>query len=261
MGFEREDFVKLVSGTVAFSLFFIAVCVGIAVFIPEDKGNHEVIPLESYYEVAQDQKVSYENLFEEEYPELVIENKKKEDTGLVLYRQPQSRAAVEWYYSRVVNNREISEAILQYADEYSIPLSLAFALAHTESKFRINAMHKNTNGSIDRGLFQLNNASFPKLEESDFYDPKISARYGLAHLRFCLNTAGNDIAALAMYNAGTNKVRRNNTPQTTLNYISQIQNYRAELDSNFASEVLAMYNPDTQAKLVAKTKGSASMAN
>ena len=64
-----------------------------------------------------------------------------------------------------------------------------------------------------------------------------------------------------MYNAGTNKVRRNNTPQTTLNYISQIQNYRAELDSNFASEVLAMYNPDTQAKLVAKTKGSASMAN
>lgn len=261
MGFNREDLVKLVSGTVAFSVFFVIVCVCTVVFIPEDKGNHEVIPLESYYEVAQDQKVSYENLFEEEYPELVIENKKKEDTGLVLYRQPQSRAAVEWYYSRVVNNREISDAILQYADEYSIPLSLAFALAHTESKFRINAMHKNTNGSIDRGLFQLNNASFPKLEESDFYDPKISARYGLAHLRFCLNTAGNDIAALAMYNAGTNKVRRNNTPQTTLNYISQIQNYRAELDSNFASEVLAMYNPDTQAKLVAKAKGSASMAN
>ena len=252
MGFEREDFVKLVSGTVAFSLFFIAVCVGIAVFIPEDNGNHEVIPLASYYDVAEDQKVSYENLFDEEYPELVIENKKKEDTGLILYRQPQSRAAVEWYYSRVVNNREISDAILQYAAEYSIPLSLAFARAHTESKFRINAMHKNTNGSVDRGLFQLNNTSFPKLEESDFYDPKISARYGLAHLRFCLNTAGNDIAALAMYNAGANKVRKNNTPQTTLNYISQIQNYRSELDANFASEVLAMYNPDTQAKMVAK---------
>lgn len=252
MGFEREDLIKLVSGTAIFSLFFIAVCVGIVVFIPEEKGTHEVIPLESYYDAAQDQKVSYENLFDEEYPELVIENKKKEDTALVLYRQPQSRAAVEWYYGRVVNNREISDAILQYADEYNIPLSLAFALAHTESKFKINAMHKNTNGSIDRGLFQLNNTSFPKLEESDFYDPKISARYGLAHLRFCLNTAGNDIAALAMYNAGANKVRKNNTPQTTLNYISQIQNYRSELDSNFASEVMAMYNADTQAKLVAK---------
>lgn len=252
MEFEREDIVKLVSGTVAFSLFFIIACVGIIVFIPEDKGNHEVISLGSYYDIAEDQKVSYENLFDEEYPELVIEHKKKEDTALILYRQSQSRAAVEWYYSRVVNNREISDAILQYADEYSIPLSLAFALAHTESKYKINAMHKNTNGSIDRGLFQLNNTSFPKLEESDFYDPKISARYGLAHLRFCLNTAGNDIAALAMYNAGANKVRKNNTPQVTLNYISQIQNYRSELDTNFASEVLAMYNYDTQAKFLAK---------
>ena len=76
MGFNREDLVKLVSGTVAFSVFFVIVCVCTVVFIPEDKGNHEVIPLESYYEVAQDQKVSYENLFEEEYPELVIEHKK-----------------------------------------------------------------------------------------------------------------------------------------------------------------------------------------
>ena len=49
-----------------------------------------------------------------------------------------------------------------------------------------------------------------------------------------------------MYNAGTNKVRKNNTPQTTLNYISQIQSYRSELDANFASEVLAMYNEDNE---------------
>ena len=82
MGFNREDLVKLVSGTVAFSVFFVIVCVCTVVFIPEDKGNHEVIPLESYYEVAQDQKVSYENLFEEEYPELVIENKKKKTRDL-----------------------------------------------------------------------------------------------------------------------------------------------------------------------------------
>lgn len=252
MTYEREDMIKLVFGTVAFSLFFVAVCFCTVVFVPEEKGTHEIIPLASYYDMPQDQKVTYENLFDEEYPELVIEQKQKEDTGLILYRQSQSRDAVAWYYSRVVNNKEVSDAVLKYADEYSIPLSLAFALAYTESRYKITAMHKNTNGSIDRGLFQLNNTSFPKLEESDFYDPKISARYGLAHLRFCLNTAGNEIAALAMYNAGTNKVRKNNTPQVTLNYISQIQNYRSELESNFASEVLAIYNPDTQAKLVAK---------
>ena len=43
------------------------------------------------------------------------EAKKKEDTGLVLYKQPESRAAVEWYYSKVTNNRDISQAILENA--------------------------------------------------------------------------------------------------------------------------------------------------
>ena len=56
-----------------------------------------------------------------------------------------------------------------------------------------------------------------------------------------------------MYNAGTNKVRRNSTPQITLNYISQIENYRSVLEENFATEVLALYNTEGQYKLLAKT--------
>ena len=208
MDYEHNDFIKLVSGTVAFSLFFVALCVCTLVFIPAEKPVENTVASENAKSKAfQEQTVNYESLFDKEYPELVIENRKKDDAGLVLYKQPQSRAAVEWYYSRVVNSREVAQAVLQSAEEFNIPLSLAFALAHTESNFKVTAMHKNTNGSIDRGLFQLNNTSFPKLEESDFYDPKTSAHYGLSHLRFCLNTAGNEIAALAMYNAGANKVR------------------------------------------------------
>lgn len=253
MGFERDHFIKLVSGTVAFSLFFLALCVCTIIFIPSEKKMPETIVIaEQPAEDDGQAAVSYESLFDEEFPELIIGTGKKEDAGLVLYRQPQSRAAVEWYYSRVVNSREVAQAILQSAEEYSIPLSLAFALAHTESNFKVTAMHKNTNGTIDRGLFQLNSESFPKLEESDFYDPRTSARYGLAHLKFCMNTAGNEIAALAMYNAGATKVRKNNTPQITLNYISKIQNYKKDLEENFATEVLALYNPDTQTKLLAK---------
>lgn len=257
MYFERENIVKLIAGTIAFSLFSVIVSVCVLFFVPEEKvaktKELEVIPVEELAAAPSEDALStFVPSFEEEYPELEITNTKREDSGLVLYRQAETRSAVEWYYSRVVNSREIADAILRSADEYSIPLSLAFALAHTESKFRVNAMHKNTNGTVDRGLFQLNNSSFPKLEESDFYDPKISAHYGLSHLRFCLNSAGNEIAALAMYNAGTNKVRRNNTPQITLNYISQIQNYKNNLEENFAAEVLSMYRPDTQAKMLAK---------
>ena len=90
-------------------------------------------------------------------------------------------------------------------------------------------------------MFQLNNSTFPKLNESDFFDPRISAYYGMSHLRYCLNTAGNEIAALAMYNAGANKVKNGNTPQQTLNYISKIESFRKNLEESFAVDVLAFY--------------------
>jgi len=163
--------------------------------------------------------------------------------GLMLYHQPQTRAAVEGFYYQVTGDRKTTLAILDAAEEFNIPLSLAFALAHTESKYKASAKHINKNGSIDRGLFQLNNKSFPKLTEADFYDPKISAHYGLSHLSFCLETAGNEVAALAMYNAGTTKVRNNNTPHSTLNYIAAISAYRSKIDEDFAKDVLVFFDP------------------
>ena len=163
------------------------------------------------------------------------------DDGLALYRRPDSRGAVEWFYMRVTGNKEVSAAILDAADKNDIPLSLAFSLAYTESRYKINAVNKNRNATIDRGLFQLNNRSFPKLTEQEFFDPAVSAKYGMSHLRFCMNTAGNEVAALCMYNAGTSKVRSNNTPQSTLNYAGKIMAYRERLDSLFNEEVMAYY--------------------
>lgn len=165
----------------------------------------------------------------------------KLDDGLALYRRPDSRGAVEWFYMRVTGNKETSAAILDAADKNDIPLSLAFALAYTESRYKTNAVNKNRNATIDRGLFQLNNRSFPKLTEEEFFDPAVSAKYGMSHLRFCMNTAGNEVAALCMYNAGTSKVRSNNTPQSTLNYAGKIMAYRERLDSLFNEEVMAYY--------------------
>ena len=53
-------------------------------------------------------------------------------------------------------------------------------------------------------------------------------------MRFCLDTAGNEVAALAMYNAGTRRVKNGETPQVTLNYVSKIMNYRNGVDDLFA---------------------------
>ena len=163
------------------------------------------------------------------------------DDGLTLYRQPASRGAVEWFYMRVTGSKETAAAILQEADRNNIPLSLAFSLAYAESRYKTSAVNTNKNATVDRGLFQLNSRTFPKLTEEEFFNPAISAKYGMAHLRFCLNTAGNEVAALCMYNAGTAKVRSNNTPVSTLNYAGKIMAHREKIDALFSEEVVAYY--------------------
>ncbi|MBQ1591162.1 MAG: transglycosylase SLT domain-containing protein [Treponema sp.] len=165
----------------------------------------------------------------------------REDLGLLLYRQPQTRAAVEGFYYQVTGNRETAIAILDAAETYNIPLSLAFSLAYAESHFKPYASHVNKNGSIDRGLFQLNSNAFPNLTEEEFFNPKISALKGLKHLNYFLRTAGNEVTALAMYNAGAAKVSANNTPHSTLDYVAAINSYRSAIDESFAKDVLVFF--------------------
>ncbi|MCQ2602153.1 MAG: lytic transglycosylase domain-containing protein [Treponema sp.] len=163
------------------------------------------------------------------------------DDGLTLYRQPLSRSAVEWFYYQITGNKDVTQAIITEAEKNDIPLSLAFALAHTESSYNANATNKNSNATVDRGLFQLNSNSFPNLTEADFFDPFVSSKYGMSHLKFCLNTAGNEVSALAMYNAGTGRVRSNKTPQSTLNYVGKIMAYQKMLDQLFTEQVAAYF--------------------
>ncbi|WP_455160416.1 transglycosylase SLT domain-containing protein [Treponema lecithinolyticum] len=171
----------------------------------------------------------------------ITDNANRKDSGLDMYRQLISRSAVISFYEKVTGNRDVTLAILEYADVYNIPLSLAFSLAFTESRYKINAVNGNTNASIDRGLFQLNSESFPGFSEDDFFNPYVSAKQGLAFLRYCLDTGGNEIAALAMYNAGTRRVRNNGTPHMTLNYISNIMTYQRGLENMFDTKVAATF--------------------
>ncbi|WP_461249005.1 transglycosylase SLT domain-containing protein, partial [Treponema sp. R6D11] len=87
---------------------------------------------------------------------------------------------------------------MQNADEYNVPAALAFALCWEESRFNPRAVGKpNRDGSIDRGLFQLNNRSFPELDTYMFFNVQHNARYGISHLRYCLDYGGSEVSALA----------------------------------------------------------------
>lgn len=189
-------------------------------------------------ELEEERSAAFQDRFAEVSLSKMTQNS---DDGLTLYRQTLSKASVEWFYTQITGNHDVAMAILTEAEKNEIPLSLAFALAHTESNYNSNAINKNSNASVDRGLFQLNSNSFPALTEADFFDPFVSSKYGMSHLKFCLSTAGNEVSALAMYNAGTGRVRSNKTPQSTLNYVGKIMAYQKMLDELFNEQVVAYY--------------------
>ena len=135
-----------------------------------------------------------------------IENIDRVDPIAPFYKNPETKADTLQFFASLTRSENVARVILDNADRFGVRPSLAFALALEESDFRVDAINKNGN-SIDRGLFQLNSKSYPGLGIGDFYDPATNARYGISHLKSCLSQAGNEVAALAMYNAGNGRGR------------------------------------------------------
>lgn len=266
MNSGKNNLLKMMAGTIAVAVLFAAVATLVSVYLPD--GN-ESVPVGTPL-LASDSKTfdaSVDSVLDEENEAGIEADRSEEmdfiaeatetnvgggldfvsyepvdDTELVLYRNQDTRSYVEWFYTQVTGSREIALAVLDAASQFNVSPSLAFALAYTESKYKIDANHKNVNGSIDRGLFQLNSYTFPNLTEEQFYDPATSAYYGMSHLNYCLEVSTSQVAGLAMYNAGRNKVSGDRTPQSTLNYISKILEYKEKLDGNFSNEILAFYS-------------------
>lgn len=153
-----------------------------------------------------------------------------------MYRNPYTRKYVQDFYTGIAGSAEFARLILSYSDKYDLPYSFVFSLVWNESRFNYRAVNHNP-GSIDRGLFQLNSLSFPELNEKEFFRPEINISQGTKYLRWCLDTGGNDIVGLAIYNAGRTKVERNGTPRKTLDYISGILDYRKEIEKKFKDKL------------------------
>jgi soluble lytic murein transglycosylase-like protein len=171
-----------------------------------------------------------------------VESLEQVDPIAPYYMNPQTRDQTLGFFTSLTKSENVARVILENSVKYNVKPSLAFALALEESDFRVDAFNKNGN-SVDRGLFQLNSKSYPALEVPQFYDPETNARYGVAHLKGCLSEAGNEVAALAMYNAGTGRVTKGATPKKTLNYVSRILAYEDTISSLFAAKVLTASAP------------------
>ena len=230
--------------SLTFGLFITAVSL-LIYLIFSTKTNDQLLDTNSNVSVIEETEEEISASFKEYFAEASLDILNEDlDKSLNLYRNTLSRSAVEWFYFQITGDKNVTQAILAEADNNDIPLSLAFALAYAESGYNVKAVNTNSNTTTYRGLFQLNSNTFPNLTEADFFDPYVSAKYGMSHLRFCINTAGNEVSALAMYNAGTGRVRSNRTPQVTLNYIGKIMSYQKMLEELFNEQVADFY--DTQ---------------
>jgi hypothetical protein len=109
--------------------------------------------------------------------------------------------------NRIVGTKQskeyIKKLIVEEARRQGVPEYLALAVAAHESGFNNVAVSlKNTDGSRDHGVFQLNDR-YHKLK--DVYNPIENIRYGIGILKAGLKKNNGDVAkTLSDYNAGSN---------------------------------------------------------
>jgi hypothetical protein len=166
-------------------------------------------------------------------------------SALTLYRHPFTREAVIDFFVKLTGNEEVALVNLYYADKYHINPFLIFALIYNESGFRPTATSFNAS-SVDRGLFQLNNRTFPNLEDDDFYNVDTNVRHGIRHLIYCLkNSGGSESRALAIYNAGYGRVMTGSIPSSTQAYMRNINAYKERLARSFKASMEEFLRAET----------------
>lgn len=171
----------------------------------------------------------------------------KSDPSLALYREPLTREAVVDFFADVTGSEKIAVAVLDTSDEFDVKPTKAFGIAFIESSYRSDAVNQNNDGSIDRGLFQLNDRTFPNLGDDDFFHPETSAWYGIRHFSFALDRVDGDfLTAVAIYNAGPSRVLNDEIPDSTQAYMQRIDGYRSRMIDDFKAYIASRFPPGTE---------------
>jgi soluble lytic murein transglycosylase-like protein len=103
------------------------------------------------------------------------------------------------------SKQEIHRAITVYAKRYQLDRALLLAVIQVESNFRQDAISRR--GAV--GLMQLMPPTAAELEVTNIHDPLQNIQGGAKQLRHLLNLYhGNLRLALAAYNAGVHRVKR-----------------------------------------------------
>lgn len=97
-------------------------------------------------------------------------------------------------YSSIINNAANTE---------NVPPQILTAVLQQESGLNPNATGKNTNGSIDRGIAQINNVAHPNVSNAQAYNPSYAIPWAAKYLSSLHSKYGTWDAALQAYNSGS----------------------------------------------------------
>jgi len=140
------------------------------------------------------------------------------------------------FYSRFTKSRAIAESIIKNAIHYKMPVNLAFALSYVESRFNPRAVNINTDGSVDRGLFQLNNSYRQNWKTKDFFNVELNVREGIRYWITECNIKERTIPiTFIAYNMGpySESAITSTIPRRRAEYIGDILSYEDMLNVEF----------------------------
>lgn len=144
-------------------------------------------------------------------------------------------------------NMEINDLIDEKAKKYDVPANLVRAVIQQESGFNPNAVNVNTNGTIDRGLMQLNSNTAPGIARQMGLEykvgmefvPEIAVEFGAYYLG-SLYDKENLHRTLSSYNRGSGGARtwfrENGTYETE--YSMKVMAYKKVFDDRDKKEKL-----------------------
>jgi len=104
---------------------------------------------------------------------------------------------------------QISQCFQDAGAYYGVSPTLLWGIAKVESSFNPFALNKNTNGTYDIGIMQVNSSHIPKLkkigleDERMLWDPCYNIYVGAWVLSHCIRQHGYTWEAVGCYNAVT----------------------------------------------------------
>ena len=123
----------------------------------------------------------------------------------------QTQCADDVILDEIPLSKELQRYTQSLCKTYQVPYALALAVIEHESGFDTDAMHQNTNGTVDSGLMQLNEIVAAQVEAeyavTDLMDPKQNLHAGIGILADYLSRHSISDSVMAYINGESGMLR------------------------------------------------------